>query len=116
MYGLPSDPTELDGESTSLATESYLADPSWAGRCPEPLFTRPFEIRAGRIVIECHDNVPKAVENFRCLCTGEKGLGKASKKPLHYQGNRFHRIVKGKICQGGDVVRGDGSGGDSIYG
>ncbi len=111
---------------------------------------------------------PKASENFRCLCTGEKGVGKASKKALHYkaccphihislaletckepeayggqacmyyiiqyilprsgkmqvasdravrlQGNKFHRIVKGFVCQGGDIVRGDGSGGDSIYG
>ena len=59
---------------------------------------------------------PQTAENFRCLCTGERGLGKASKKPLHFKGGRFHRIVAGFCCQGGDVVRGDGSGGDSIYG
>lgn len=59
---------------------------------------------------------PKAAENFRCLCTGERGKGKKSGKPLHYQGTHFHRIVTGFVCQGGDVAKGDGSGGDSIYG
>jgi cyclophilin family peptidyl-prolyl cis-trans isomerase len=68
------------------------------------------------VVLTCVKQAPKAVENFRCLCTGERGKGKKSGKPLHYQGTLFHRIVKGFVCQGGDVVKGDGSGGDSIYG
>jgi len=38
--------------------------------------------------------VPKTTANFKALCTGEKGLGKASKKPLHFRGNKFHRIIK----------------------
>lgn len=59
---------------------------------------------------------PKAAENFRCLCTGERGKGKKSRVPLHYQGVPFHRIATGFVCQGGDIVKGDGSGGDSIYG
>ena len=59
---------------------------------------------------------PKAVENFRCLCTGERGKGKGSGKPLHYRGTRFHRIVQGFMAQSGDIVKGDGSAGDSIYG
>ncbi len=59
---------------------------------------------------------PKAAENFRCLCTGERGKGKKSGVPLHYQGVPFHRIATGFVCQGGDIVKGDGSGGDSIYG
>lgn len=56
----------------------------------------------------CHTPLqsPKAAENFRALCTGEKGLGKSSRKPLHYRGCRFHRIVKGFVCQGGDFVKG----------
>lgn len=50
---------------------------------------------------------PKAAENFRCLCTGEKGKGKSSGKALHYKGCRFHRIVKGFVAQGGDIVKGE---------
>ncbi|KAK9843455.1 hypothetical protein WJX81_003485 [Elliptochloris bilobata] len=52
----------------------------------------------------------------KALCTGERGLDKASRKPLHFKGNCFHRVVKGFICQAGDINRGDGSGGASIYG
>jgi hypothetical protein len=51
---------------------------------------------------------PKTTANFKALCTGEKGLGKSSKKPLHFKGCAFHRIVKGFCCQGGDIVRGEG--------
>mmetsp|Transcript_4909 Transcript_4909/g.10541 ORF Transcript_4909/g.10541 Transcript_4909/m.10541 type:complete len:240 (-) Transcript_4909:762-1481(-) len=105
----------LDDEQKQLLIESYNADKTWSSKGPCTA-TKPDPLRAGRIVCELYDSdVPKTVENFRCLVTGEKGLGKASKKPLHYQGVRFHRIVKGFCCQGGDVVKGDGSGGDSIY-
>lgn len=50
---------------------------------------------------------PKAAENFRALCTGEKGTGRSSRKSLHYKGCRFHRVVKGFVCQGGDIVKGE---------
>lgn len=62
------------------------------------------------------DEVPRTAENFRALCTGEKGLGKVSNMPLHYRGSIFHRIIKGFMCQGGDFTRRNGSGGESIYG
>lgn len=72
--------------------------------------------KAGRVVMELFaDTTPKTAENFRALCTGEKGIG-ASGKPLHFKGSTFHRIIPNFMCQGGDFTRGNGTGGESIYG
>ncbi|XP_019512338.1 PREDICTED: peptidyl-prolyl cis-trans isomerase G [Hipposideros armiger] len=58
---------------------------------------------AGRVVFELFSDVcPKTCENFRCLCTGEKGTGKSTQKPLHYKSCLFHRVVKDFMVQGGD--------------
>ncbi|KAH7341872.1 cyclophilin-like domain-containing protein [Rhizoctonia solani] len=71
----------------------------------------------GRVVFELfRDEVPKTVENFRSLATGEKGLSQVSQTPLYYKGCIIHRSIANFMIQGGDFTKRNGTGGESIYG
>jgi peptidylprolyl isomerase len=72
-------------------------------------------VPAGRLEVVLQDDaVPRTAENFRCLCTGEKGVGRSG-RPLHFKDSSFHRVIPGFMLQGGDPT-GNGKGGESIWG
>ena len=78
-------------------------------------FAPPPPLLAGRLVfaLDGSAGLAKTVANFLALCTGERGACRnAPNKRLHYRGCPVHRIVSGFVAQGGDVTRGDGSGGE----
>lgn len=103
---------------------SYLASILLAAAAADALAANPQvaldvtigDAPAGTVTIELFAEVtPKTAENFRALCTGEKGKGQSG-KDLSYAGIPFHRIIPGFMIQGGDFTQGNGTGGESIYG
>jgi len=109
-YTLPSSFEELDGVQQETLASIYPGDLPTG---------KPASLIAGRLVLELDAalGLQKTRDNFISLCRGDKGMSKnAPNKKLHYLETRIHRIVKDFVAQGGDVTRGDGSGGESIYG
>lgn len=69
-----------------------------------------------RVVIALYsDTAPRTAENFRCLCTGERGIGRCG-QPLHYRHTLVHKVIRRAVIEAGDVQKYDGTGGESIYG
>merc|ERR1712093_250069 len=107
----PNSSTTRSFSATSAAmVQKVYFDVEWEGpvlQGGKPTST--VKEQSGRIKFNLFDDVvPKTAENFRALCTGEKGFG--------YAGSSFHRIIPDFMLQGGDFTRGNGTGGKSIYG
>jgi peptidylprolyl isomerase len=110
--------------AVAVALPSALGAKKYGGKCTSKVF---FDVEvegqpilgdaASSRITMClfGGSVPLTAENFRALCTGEKGMGTKGKE-LSYTGSIFHRVIPGFMLQGGDFTNADGTGGESIYG
>lgn len=127
IYGLPSTPTELTEEQREILQDLHVRPAHLCAIHTEPLtrryfgqpqpllFTPPRPLLVGRLIfaLDPAPGLAKTRANFLSLCKGDKGMCKnAPNKPLHYANVPIHRIVRGFVAQGGDVTRGDGTGGE----
>ncbi|CAH0373007.1 unnamed protein product [Pelagomonas calceolata] len=104
---------ELGGGEVLRLPELYANDYEWSSKGPMRARPQP----NCRVVFELYGNIaPLAVENFLALCRGDRGVDKGSGVKLHYANCPVHRVVKGFVMQGGDIVKGNGSGGASCFG
>jgi len=112
-YSLTNDRLEMLGGAEKKRVKDVLfpSDFDWSKKGRIAVVMPP-----ERITFELWPDVaPLAVQNFISLCTGNKGVGGGG-RPLHYRGCNIHRVVKDFIVQGGDILMGNGTGGESIYG
>ncbi|KAL7749826.1 hypothetical protein RI367_004702 [Sorochytrium milnesiophthora] len=119
-YGLSSTsasrPEDLDASSRELLLSVWDGEREYSSKGSARI-DPPASLVLGRVVIALTGQAPKALDNFAALCTGARGFSKQVKTArLHYLDVPFHRIVADFVCQGGDVTRRDGSGGDSVFG
>eukprot|EP00808_Paulinella_micropora_P005847 g4721.t1 len=111
-YGLSSPRLEeLSGSEKARLRELYESNYEWSSKGPMRV-----RLPRERVVLKLYDEAaPLAVQNFTRLCSGELGLSKQSRKPLHYAGTPFHRVVCGFVAQTGDIVFGNGTAGESTF-
>jgi len=113
-YGFSSkELAELGGGEKQRVLELYADDFDWSGKGPIAIEPATEE----RLTIELFDDkAPLAVENFKSMCVGDKGMSKNCGVVYHYKNVKFHRVVKGFMAQGGDFAMQNGSGGESVWG
>jgi cyclophilin family peptidyl-prolyl cis-trans isomerase len=109
---------DIDGLDIVCRDETFYQPPeSFIGTFPKVYLLLKYGDNEGKLTIELNGQAsPKCAYNFKCLCTGERGIGEITGKNLSLKNNEFHRIVKGMCVQAGDIEGGDGYGGESIYG
>ena len=97
--------TDLSAEDREVARDLYCADPSFSS-AGGIVTVSPAPVLLGRIPFKLYTkDSPKACENFKALCTGERSAPNNAKYKLHYKDCPIHRVEPGFVIQGGDITR-----------